>query len=258
MAAMDTETSQLLRRLLLKERTAHLGTLRNGAPMVSMTLYLPERDFSAFYVHVSRLAWHTQDMTHDPRVALSISEADDRRADPFTLMRVTIRGEAAQISGGPKDAWLARWEGRETGGVRAAVLLGKHENYLTDLKFSPDGRLLATCDEAGVFGGRLRQHVGEGEHQREDAQRAAPGVVDQVVLGFSPAGGDGPRDAYLVPGDNQMSWRTQRTDGRWILIAERRVSGRGTVAVFSDPPCALAEDRHGFTRRERNGTNVGG
>jgi len=98
-----------LRSLISKERVAHLGTLRNGAPMVSMTLYLPERDFSAFYVHVSRLAWHTQDMTHDPRIALSIAETDDRRADPFTLMRVTIRGEAQRIEQGPKDAWLGRF-----------------------------------------------------------------------------------------------------------------------------------------------------
>ena len=98
-----------LRSLISKERIAHLGTLRNGAPMVSMTLYLPEHDFSAFYVHVSRLAWHTQDMTHDARVALSIAETDDRRADPFTLMRVTIRGEAQRIDQGPKDAWLARF-----------------------------------------------------------------------------------------------------------------------------------------------------
>jgi len=98
-----------LKELILKERIAHLGTLRNGAPMVSMTLYMPEPDFSAFYVHVSRLAWHTQDMAHDARVALSIAQSDDRRADPFTLQRVTIRGEAQPMSGGPKDAWLARF-----------------------------------------------------------------------------------------------------------------------------------------------------
>jgi heme iron utilization protein len=60
-------------------------------------------------VHVSRLAWHTQDMSHDARVALSIAETDDRRADPFTLMRVSIRGDAVQMAGGPKDAWLARF-----------------------------------------------------------------------------------------------------------------------------------------------------
>ena len=106
---MDAESSFLLKQLILKERVAHLGTLRNAAPMVSMTLFMPERDFSAFYVHVSRLAWHTQDMLHDPRVALSVAESDDRRADPFTLMRVTIRGEAVQMSQGPKAAWLERF-----------------------------------------------------------------------------------------------------------------------------------------------------
>ena len=106
---MDAETAALLKNLLAKERTAHLATLRGGAPMASMTLFMPERDFSAFYVHVSRLAWHTQDMMQDARVALSVSETDDGRADPFTLMRVTVRGEALQLEGGPKDAWLERF-----------------------------------------------------------------------------------------------------------------------------------------------------
>ena len=106
---MDAETAALLKNLLAKERTAHLATLRGGAPMASMTLFMPERDFSAFYVHVSRLAWHTQDMMQDARVALSVSETDDGRADPFTLMRVTVLGEALQLEQGPKDAWLARF-----------------------------------------------------------------------------------------------------------------------------------------------------
>jgi heme iron utilization protein len=104
---MDAESALLLKSLIEKERIAHLATLRGGAPMASMTLYLPAPDFSAFYVHVSGLAWHTQDMQHDPRVALSISESDDRRRDPFTLMRVTIRGDATDLE---KDlAWKDRW-----------------------------------------------------------------------------------------------------------------------------------------------------
>src|SRR5438045_7833010 len=106
---MDPETGRGLASLIRFERVAHLGTLRGGAPMVSMTLYMAEPDLSAFYVYVSRLAWHTQDMLHDARVALSIAETDDRRADPFSLMRVSIRGEAMQLSGGPKEAWLARF-----------------------------------------------------------------------------------------------------------------------------------------------------
>ena len=109
---MDAETAVSLANLLRKERLAHLATLRAGAPMASMTLYLPEPDFTAFYVHVSRLAWHTQDMLQDPRVALSIAETDDGRADPFTLMRVSIRGDASQLARdnpGLKARWLERF-----------------------------------------------------------------------------------------------------------------------------------------------------
>jgi putative heme iron utilization protein len=108
---MDAETSRLLAGLLRRERIAHLATLRSRAPMASMTLFLAAQDFSALHVHVSRLAWHTQDMAQDPRIALSIAETDDGRADPFTLMRVTVRGEATQVAdrGGLKSNWLARF-----------------------------------------------------------------------------------------------------------------------------------------------------
>src|ERR687887_1076397 len=112
---MDIESRRALARLVRTERIAHLATLRSDAPMVSMTLYMAAQDFSAFYVHVSRLAWHTQDMQHDARVALSIAETDDQREDPFTLMRVSIRGEALQIANEAPDfaalksAWLARF-----------------------------------------------------------------------------------------------------------------------------------------------------
>jgi len=109
---MDAETRAALARLVRKERTAHLATLREGAPMASMTLYLAAPDFDAFHVHVSRLAWHTQDMAAERRVALSVAEADDGRADPFTLMRLTVRGEAVQLAGEQtalKAAWLARF-----------------------------------------------------------------------------------------------------------------------------------------------------
>jgi putative heme iron utilization protein len=106
---VDSDSLLLLKNLLLRTRVAHLATLRGGAPMASMTLVLPAAGFDAFYVHVSRLAWHTQDMLQDPNVALSIAETDDGRADPFTLMRVTIRGSAAQVTDGPKNLWLKKF-----------------------------------------------------------------------------------------------------------------------------------------------------
>ncbi len=113
---MDADTSRALAALLRQERLAHLGTLRGGAPLVSMTLYLPAPDFSAFFVHVSRLAWHTQDMLQDTRVSLSIAETDDGRADPFTLMRVSIRGEASILQEQDpllKQQWLTRFPEQE-------------------------------------------------------------------------------------------------------------------------------------------------
>jgi putative heme iron utilization protein len=108
---MNPEDTALLARLLRGARLAHLGTLRQGAPLVSMTLFLAAPGFDAFHVHVSRLAWHTQDMAQDGRVALSVAEADDAREDPFTLARVTVRGEAAPVADDPalKAAWLARF-----------------------------------------------------------------------------------------------------------------------------------------------------
>ena len=101
-----------LAALIRGQRVAHLATLRQGAPMASMTLYLPEAGFAGFLVHVSRLAWHTQDMGRDPHVALSISETDDGRADPFTLKRLSIRGTAVNLEGQQpllKESWLARF-----------------------------------------------------------------------------------------------------------------------------------------------------
>jgi putative heme iron utilization protein len=108
---VNPEDTAALARLLRSARIAHLGTLRQGAPLVSMTLFLATPAFDAFHLHVSRLAWHTQDMQQDARVALSVAEADDARADPFSLARVTIRGEAKPLGADAslKRAWLARF-----------------------------------------------------------------------------------------------------------------------------------------------------
>jgi heme iron utilization protein len=114
-ACMDPDSASLLARLIRAQRTAGLGTLRQGAPLVSMVLYLPAEDFTAFFVHVSRLAWHTQDMLADARVALSIAATDDGARNPQQLERVSVRGEAQPIANGDpqhaalKSAWLARF-----------------------------------------------------------------------------------------------------------------------------------------------------
>ena len=112
---MDSESGRTLATLLRTQRIAALGTLRQGAPLVSMVLYLPAADFSAFHLHVSRLAWHTQDMLADPRVSLSIAATDDGTRNPQVLERVSLRGEATALPNDApehealKAAWLTRF-----------------------------------------------------------------------------------------------------------------------------------------------------
>ena len=110
---MDVELEKRLVNLIRTNRIAGLGTLREGAPLVTLVAYLPEDDFSAFYIHVSRLAHHTQDMLSDARVGLLISEADDGRTDPQTLARISILGMAEQIP--PDDGAYSNIRFRYTG-----------------------------------------------------------------------------------------------------------------------------------------------
>jgi putative heme iron utilization protein len=98
---MDDDSRQTLARLIRAQRVAALGTLRDGAPLVSMVLFAAAADFSEFYIHTSRLAHHTQDMLRDPRAGLMIAETDDGRRDPQTLARVSVTGEAARLP--PED-----------------------------------------------------------------------------------------------------------------------------------------------------------
>ena len=76
---MEADATALLARIIREVRVAALGTLRQGAPLVSMVAFLPEPDFGGFCLRISRLAWHTQDMLTDPRVSLSIVEPDEGR-----------------------------------------------------------------------------------------------------------------------------------------------------------------------------------
>lgn len=91
---MDQQSEQTLAHLIRSTRIAALGTLHKGEPNPAMVAYAVAEDFSAFYIHVSRLGKHTTDMETDPRVSLLIAETDDRRPDPQTLARLSIRGTA--------------------------------------------------------------------------------------------------------------------------------------------------------------------
>ena len=97
---MDAQSEKLLIHIIANTRIAALGTIRDEAPRVSMVAFVSAQDFSAFYVHVSRLAQHTVDMQKNKQVSLLIAEADDGRVDPQTLARLSIRGSAEFMENG--------------------------------------------------------------------------------------------------------------------------------------------------------------
>ncbi len=97
---MDIQSEKLLVHILANVRIAALGTIRDEAPRVSMVAFVPAHDFSAYYMHVSRLAQHTLDMQKNKQVSLLIAEPDDGRTDPQTLARLSIRGSAEFMENG--------------------------------------------------------------------------------------------------------------------------------------------------------------
>jgi heme iron utilization protein len=97
---MDIQSEKLLVNLLTNVRIAALATIRDEAPRVSMVAFVPAQDFSAFYIHVSRLAQHTVDMQKNKQVSLLIAEPDDGRADPQMFARLSVRGSAVFMENG--------------------------------------------------------------------------------------------------------------------------------------------------------------
>jgi putative heme iron utilization protein len=96
---MDTTLQKTLAHLIRAEQYAALGTLRDGAPFVSMILFAASPDFQSFYTLISKLAHHTQDIDRDPRVSLLIIESgEDVSEDPQQRARLTIVGEALVVA----------------------------------------------------------------------------------------------------------------------------------------------------------------
>lgn len=112
---MDAHSEKMLAQIIRETRIAALSTLRDEEPLSSMVAFVPLPDFSAFYIHVSRLAQHTVDMKKKKQVSLLITETDDGRPDPQTLARVSIRGSAEMLENGApgytpiKELYLARF-----------------------------------------------------------------------------------------------------------------------------------------------------
>ena len=105
---VDIASQEKLARLIGEQRIGGLGTLREGAPFVSMIAFAPAGDFSVFYILASRLAYHTQDFLKDPRCSLLIMETDSGTDDPQMLGRLTIRGKVEPLGESDSDYENAR------------------------------------------------------------------------------------------------------------------------------------------------------
>lgn len=96
-------------------RTGVLLTLRKGRPFGSHVPYVFEKDWTRVYIHVSRLALHTEHLLQDPRVGLFVSEPDRPGKNPLALRRMNFQGEAALLNteapnyAKVKECYLARF-----------------------------------------------------------------------------------------------------------------------------------------------------
>jgi putative heme iron utilization protein len=75
--------------------------MRNGRPFGSHVPYVCGADWTRIYLHLSRLALHTQHLLADPHMSLFIAEPDGPEKNPLALRRINLQGQAAQL---PPDA----------------------------------------------------------------------------------------------------------------------------------------------------------
>ena len=114
--AMSSEEVQAAWAKLTEEiRTGVLLTLRNGRPFGSHVPYVFGEHWLRAYIHVSRLALHTEHLLRDPRVGLFVSEPDRPGKNPLALRRMNLQGEVLLLDvGAPgylavKERYLARF-----------------------------------------------------------------------------------------------------------------------------------------------------
>ncbi len=96
-------------------RTAVLLTMRHGGPFGSHVPYVFGSDWTRAYLHLSRLALHTQHLLTDPHMSLFIAEPDGPGENPLALRRLNLQGNAAPLApSGPsydriKEHYVARF-----------------------------------------------------------------------------------------------------------------------------------------------------
>lgn len=119
--------------LLQEIRTGVLLTLRNGRPFGSHVPYIVGEDWTRVYVHLSRLALHTQHLLTDSRVSLFVAGPDRPEKNPLALRRINLQGSASIMPDdlssyvNVKHAYLARFP-------QAAMMFGFGDFNLWELR----------------------------------------------------------------------------------------------------------------------------
>ena len=141
---MDVQTAW--GKLAQEVRTGVLLTMRNGKPFGSHVLYLLGENWTRAYVHLSRLALHTQHLLKDPHLSLFLSEPDHAEKSPLALRRINLQSTAAILVpdaptyAGMKERYLARFP-------KSAVTFGFADFSLWELQLQ-DAHLVLGFDQA--------------------------------------------------------------------------------------------------------------
>lgn len=133
-SALSNEEVQAAWVKLAEEvRTGVLLSLRDGRPFGSHVPYVFGEHWTRAYIHVSRLALHTEHLLRDPRVGLFVSESDRPGKNPLSLRRMNLQGEAALLNVDVSDyaevkaRYLARFP-------QAAMMFGFADFSLWELR----------------------------------------------------------------------------------------------------------------------------
>jgi heme oxygenase (biliverdin-IX-beta and delta-forming) len=97
-ARSNEEVQAAWLKLAEEVRTGVLLTLKNGRPFGSHLPYVFGEDWTRAYIHVSRLAMHTEHLLRDPRAGLFVSEPDLPGNNPLSLRRMNLQGEAMLLN----------------------------------------------------------------------------------------------------------------------------------------------------------------
>jgi putative heme iron utilization protein len=97
-SAAPLDVNAALSQLLGSVRAGVLLTMTEDGPSGSHVPFLIGSDWTIFYVHLSALAQHTQNLQKDTRVALFVGEPDSPEKNPLSLRRVNFMGRADPLA----------------------------------------------------------------------------------------------------------------------------------------------------------------